>query len=86
MARISRTRYPEVFVTICTRHRRQGTQFSKLRRREGLRTVVPNFLFCRQTAQKRRVHCTSINGESWLLVYGFPGAQRFRNGIVKDKV
>jgi len=34
---------------------------------------------CRRLAQKRRIHCTSINGESWLVVYGLPVAQRFLN-------
>ena len=33
----------------------------------------------RRLAQKRRIHWTSINGESWLVVYGLPVAQRFLN-------
>src|SRR5262249_52219043 len=46
--------------------------------------LTPLLPACRQLAEKRRIHCTSINGESWLVVYGLPVAQSSSTGIVKD--
>jgi hypothetical protein len=39
----------------------------------GLSRRTPS---CRPLAQKRRIYYASINGESWLVVYGLPVAQR----------